>query len=114
MARLHAQSPLANAARMDRPLLLVAGGEDQRVGIAGVIEYAARLKLAGKDISLLVDDEAGHSGGDAVSREASLFVMETLLHAHLGGMAPPAADAGLRDYLMRNLRLKGSDFAKLQ
>jgi dienelactone hydrolase len=114
MARLHAQSPLANAARMDRPLLLVAGGEDQRVGIAGVIEYAARLKLAGKDISLLVDDEAGHSGGNAVSREASLFAMETLLHAHLGGSTPPAADAPLREYLLRNLRLKGSDFAKLQ
>jgi dienelactone hydrolase len=114
MGRLRAQSPLANASRMDRPLLLVAGGEDQRVGIAGVIEYAARLKLAGKDVSLLVDDEAGHSGGDAVSREASLFAMETLLHAHLGGSAPPAADAPLREYLLRNLRLKGSDFAKLQ
>lgn len=107
MARLHAQSPLANAARMDRPLLLVAGGEDRRVGIAGVIEYAARLKLAGKDVSLLVDADAGHGSREPLVREANLHLLETMLHAHLGGAAPSAPDAALRGYLNANLRLCG-------
>jgi dienelactone hydrolase len=111
MARLRAESPLAHAARIDRPLLLVAGGADQRVGIAGVVEYAARLKLAGKDVSLLVDDEAGHSDGDALGREGWVFAMEGMLHAHLGGAAPPAPDAELRNYLQRNLRLRGGDLS---
>ncbi len=107
MARLHAQSPLANATRMNRPLLLVAGGEDHRVGIAGVIEYAARLRLAGKDVSLLVDADAGHANREAVAREANFFLTETMLHRHLGGPVPAPADATLRAYLDANLRLCG-------
>ena len=113
MARLHAQSPLANAARMDRPLLLVAGGEDRRVGIAGVIEYAARLKLAGKDVSLLVDADAGHGSREPVVREANLYLLETMLHAHLGGAAPTAPDAALHRYLALNLRLCGRPPARI-
>lgn len=105
MAALHAQSPLANAARMNRPLLLVAGGEDRRVGIAGVIEYAARLKLANKDVSLLVDIGAGHANREPIAREANLYLLETMLHRHLGGTAPVAPDAALQRYLMDNLRL---------
>lgn len=107
MARLHAQSPLANAARMSRPLLLVAGGEDRRVGIAGVIEYAARLKLAGKDVSLLVDADAGHANREALAREANFHLTEAMLHRHLGGPAPAPPDAQLQAYLDANLRLCG-------
>jgi dipeptidyl aminopeptidase/acylaminoacyl peptidase len=105
MTRLHAQSPLANTARMNRPLLLVAGGEDRRVGIAGVIEYAARLKLAGKPVSLLVDADAGHANREPIAREANLYLLEAMLHRHLGGTAPAAPDPALRDYLRDNLRL---------
>jgi dipeptidyl aminopeptidase/acylaminoacyl peptidase len=107
MATLRAQSPLANVARMDRPLLIVAGGEDRRVGIAGVIEYAARLKLAGKDVSLLIDPDADHGARDALAREANLYLLEAMLHRHLGGDAPIAPDAALQGYLDANLRLCG-------
>ena len=90
---------------MSRPLLLLAGGEDRRVGIAGVIEYAARLKLANKDVSLLVDTDAGHANREPIAREANLYLLEAMLHRHLGGIAPAAPDAALRDYLRENLRL---------
>ncbi len=105
MAALHAQSPLAHTARMHRPLLLAAGGEDRRVGIAGVIEYAARLKLANKDVSLLVDTDAGHANREPIAREANLYLLEAMLHRHLGGAVPAAPDPALRRYLMDNLRL---------
>ena len=108
MARLHAQSPLANAARLRRPVLLVAGGEDRRVGLAGVIEYAARLKLAGGDVALLVDEQAGHDGGTPLAREARAYLMETMLHRELEGTAPVPPDQALRTYLRRNLRLPGA------
>lgn len=111
MQRLHAQSPLANATRMKRPLLIAAGGQDQRVGIAGVIEYAARLKLAGADASLLVDADAGHSNRQPLAREATLFAMEQLLHVHLGGAAPQPPDGEVRAYLRDNLRMSSADFA---
>ncbi|MBW8822674.1 MAG: S9 family peptidase [Xanthomonadales bacterium] len=112
MARLHAQSPLANATRMRRPLLIAAGGEDQRVGIAGVIEYAARLKLAGSDASLLVDADAGHSNREPIAREAWLFELEHIFHAHLGGAAPQPPDGEIRAYLRKGLRMAGRDFSR--
>lgn len=109
MARLHAQSPLANAARMQRPLLLIAGGVDHRVAIRGVTAYAARLKLLGRDVSLLVDPEAGHTNEDPLAKEAMFYLITRLLHRHLGGAAATPPDAALREYLQRNLRLTGRD-----
>ncbi|KRF01204.1 hypothetical protein ASG87_12420 [Frateuria sp. Soil773] len=109
MARLHAQSPLANADRMTRPLLLIAGGADHRVAIRGVLGYAAQLKLLGRDVSLLVDAEAGHTNEDPLAKEAIFYLTERMLQRHLGGPAPDAPDALLRGYLERNLRLAGKD-----
>jgi dipeptidyl aminopeptidase/acylaminoacyl peptidase len=107
MERLHAQSPLANAARLQRPVLLLAGGDDRRVAIRGVIEYASILKLLGKDVSLLVDPRAGHTTDDALAREAYLYLLEQMLQRHLGGAAPAPPDAALADYLERNLVMAG-------
>jgi dienelactone hydrolase len=112
MAKLHAQSPVANVARMRRPLLLLAGGEDDRIPIRGVTDYAARLKLLGRDVSLFVDADAGHAIGDLRTREAYLYLEETLLHRHLGGAAPEPASAELREHLKRNLRLAGPSLEK--
>ena len=111
MARLHAQSPVANVARMRRPLLLLAGAEDDRVPIRGVTDYAARLKLIGRDVSLFVDADAGHNIGDPRSREAYYYLEETLLHRHLGGVAPEPPSVELREHLARNLRLRGPSLA---
>ena len=105
MAALRAQSPMAQLARLRRPVLLVAGGEDRRVGIAGVVEYAARLKLAGKDVSLFVDDDAGHVNRSPLARESNLYLLEAMLHRHLGGPTPAPPDGALRGYLAGSQRL---------
>lgn len=108
LQRLSTGSPLANAARMDRPLLLFAGGEDRRVAIRGVVEYAARLKQLGKDVSLFVDPEAGHALEDPVSREAWLYLAERMLARHLGGQEPVPPDTELRRYLDRSARIEAA------
>lgn len=113
MATLRAQSPMANLARLQRPVLLVAGGEDRRVGIASVVEYAARLKLAGKDVSLFVDDEAGHVNRTPLARESNLYLLEAMLHRHLDGPAPAAPDGALRGYLAGSQRLCGPSLGAL-
>jgi dipeptidyl aminopeptidase/acylaminoacyl peptidase len=105
MSRLRAQSPLANASRLRVPLLLIAGGADRRVAITGVVEYAARLRQAGRPVELLVDAGAGHSNDDPVAREATLYLLVTRL-AHALGPAPrdrPSRKAAL--YLRANMRL---------
>ncbi len=105
--RLAAQSPTANAGLLRRPVLILAGGQDERVPIRGITHYAALLRTLGKDISLFVDDEADHGIAAEYSREAYYFLMETMLHRHLGGgqAAPPSA--ALRQHLQRHLRLAG-------
>jgi dipeptidyl aminopeptidase/acylaminoacyl peptidase len=114
MARLHAQSPLAQAARMDRPLLIFAGGVDRRVPLQGVLGYAAKLKLLGKDVSLLVDPQSDHHNDKPLAREAYFYLLALMLHRHLGGLAPAPPDAALRDYLHRSLRIAGSDLRDLR
>lgn len=106
--RLQQQSPLANSQRLRRPVLLIAGGKDRRVPVRGVIEYAAKLKRQGADITLLIDPEAGHSGGGPLAREARNYLVERSLHRHLGGDAADPPDAQLASYIERTLRLRGS------
>jgi len=108
--RLRVQSPIANVARLSRPVLLFAGAEDERVPIRSVIHYAAALQSVGKDVSLLVDPEGRHQLEDPRTREAYFWLIERMLHQRLGGAAPDRADAGLRAFVERNLRLRGSDF----
>jgi dipeptidyl aminopeptidase/acylaminoacyl peptidase len=107
MDSLHAQSPLVNAARMTRPLTIVAGGQDQRVALRGVLGYAATMKRLGKDVTLIVDPVAGHANESAVATEAVMYLLGDTLHRSLGGDAETPPDPPLRDYLMRNLRLGG-------
>ena len=109
-ARLHTQSPLVNAAKMQRPLLIMAGGADRTVAIREVVNYAATLKALGRPVSLLVEPGGGHSPVDPLPREAYLFGMETMLQKHLGGPAPEAPGQRLRAYLRENLRLAGPEF----
>ena len=94
----------------ERPVLLLAGGDDGRVPIRSVLHYAAALQSHGKDVSLFVDADARHSVADPRTREAYLYLIERMLHRRLGGASPEAPDAGLRATLAKQMRLKGSDF----
>ncbi|MDQ0009125.1 dipeptidyl aminopeptidase/acylaminoacyl peptidase [Luteibacter jiangsuensis] len=111
MGSLHMQSPLANAARMNRPLTILAGGDDQRVALRGVLGYVARLTLLGKDVTLLVDPVAGHQNERAVAREAGMYLMAEALRGPFDGVAETPPDPTLREYLMDNLRVTGGHVA---
>jgi dipeptidyl aminopeptidase/acylaminoacyl peptidase len=111
LARLHAQSPLAHVAELRRPLALLAGGRDERVPIRAVVDYAARLRANRKPLTLLVEPEGAHSPRDPLPREGYLYVLETMLERHLGGVAPEPPSPALRAYLQDNLRLAGPEFA---
>ena len=113
MARLHAQSPLANANRMHRPLLILAGGADRVVAIREVLHYAATLRTLDKPVNLYVEPGGGHSPGSPMAVDAYAYLTEAMLHAHLGGAAPEAPGVRLRTYLDSNLRLAGKDLRAL-
>ncbi len=107
-ARLAAQSPAANAARLKRPVLLIAGGRDESVPLRSVVDYAARLRALGRDVSLFVDPKSGHRIEEPATQEQYLYLMERMLGANLGRPwgPPPAGEAGKS--LARNLRLAGT------
>ena len=108
-ARLRAQSPLANAGKLRRPLLLIAGGEDPTVPFRAVVHYAAVLRRRGKDVSLYVEPGGGHSPTDPLPREAYVYLMEAMLHRYLGGARPEPPSPALHDYLKPALRIVGKD-----
>ncbi|WP_242112013.1 alpha/beta hydrolase family protein [Luteimonas aquatica] len=105
--RLRAQSPIANAARLRRPLLLLAGGDDERVPVRSVTHYAAQLRALDKDLTLFIDARARHQLEDPRTREAYLYLMERTLHRALGGPAPAPPDKALRDQLRRDVLIDG-------
>ncbi|QNN47385.1 S9 family peptidase [Thermomonas brevis] len=108
-AHLRAQSPLANAGKLRRPLLLLAGGEDRTVPIREVIHYAAVLRRLGKDVSLYVEADGGHSPTEPLPREAYVYLMEAMLHRYLGGAKPEPPSPALHDYLKPALRIVDKD-----
>ncbi len=108
-AHLRVQSPLANAGKLRRPVLLIAGGEDRTVPIREVIHYAAVLRRLGKDVSLYVEADGGHSPTEPLPREAYVYLMEAMLHRYLGGAKPEPPSPALHDYQKPALRIVDKD-----
>jgi dienelactone hydrolase len=106
--RLRAQSPIVNAARMNRPVLLLAGGDDERVPIRSVTHYAAALRTLSKDVSLFIDIDGSHTLPSPLTREAYLYLTEDMFHRHLGGAKPKSPSTELLAHLRRNLRIAGT------
>lgn len=105
--RLYRQSPLGAAAALQRPVLLLAGGRDDRVSLRGVIHYAATLAALGKDVSLFVDAEAGHTLEDPLLREAVLYLLELTLHREAGAPPPAPPRGEVAELLQSRFRLVG-------
>ncbi|MEM7481683.1 MAG: prolyl oligopeptidase family serine peptidase [Acidobacteriota bacterium] len=111
-AHLRSHSPEHHLAATQRPLLMVAGARDVKVDIAEVRHYAAALDNLGRDVSLLVDDESGHSFEDPRLRRAYLYLIERFFGLHLGGRVVEEADPDLERYLEANLRLAGTSLRR--
>lgn len=104
MRRIEADAPRAHTDKVRKPLLITAGADDDKVEIAAVTDYAARLLGRSHPVSLLVAPGEGHAMRGALARRAQLYLVLRMLQVHLGGppVAPP--DKELLDYLARNLR----------
>ncbi|MEM9555065.1 MAG: prolyl oligopeptidase family serine peptidase [Acidobacteriota bacterium] len=117
-ARLRRSSPEAGLDAVERPLMLLAGGLDPKVDIADVRAYALALARRGVDVSLVVDEDAGHSieGEDAV--RLYLEVVDRFLAHHLGVESAPGSDssdevAGWRQRLDEQVEIAGASLAPL-
>lgn len=101
-------APRLLAARVQAPLLLVAGGKDEKVAVEEVADYAARLQALGKPVSLLVDPAEGHNPGAPLARRAQAHLLLRMVQRYLGGPPAPAPDEALARYLARTMRTDGA------
>lgn len=108
MARLKTESPMAGAARLVRPLVILAGGKDEKVEIASVTDYVAKLEAGGKPVSLLVDPTEGHNPRKPIIRLAYVNLLERMLHDYLGVGEPEACAPDLCRYLEQHLQLNNA------
>lgn len=105
MDRLRTDAPLAGAARVIRPLVILAGGKDEKVEIARVYEYVSKLEAAGKPVTLLVDPAEGHNPRKPLIRLAYINLLEQMLHTYLGAGEPAPCTPELCRYLEQTLRV---------
>lgn len=108
LAAVSRDAPLRHVARLREPLLLVAGGRDDKVEVEAVVDYVARLQGLGKPVGLLLDPDLGHNTDDPVVKRAQLHLLLRMLHRHLGGPPAPAPDEAVARYLARTLRATGA------
>ncbi len=107
LARLHRGSPENRLADTARPLLIFAGAQDEKIALVDVQQYALALDGLGKDVSLLVDQDSGHSFRKPRLRSAYLYLLERFLAHHLGGAVQEEADPKVVEYVEANLSLTG-------
>jgi len=113
MQRLAAAAPINHTDKLIRPVVLLAGGKDEKVSIASVTEYVAKLQGRGKPVSLLVDPDEGHNPRKPIVAQAYLHLLEKLLHRYLDGPEPAAPAPELARYLERNLKVDAAFGATL-
>lgn len=108
MKRIAATSPAANAGKVSTPLLIIAGGKDKMVSIAAITDDVATLQGAGKLVSLLVEPDEGHMPREPLTRQACVYLLQRMLHQHLGGPAVGAPSPELAKFLQQMMRANGA------
>jgi dipeptidyl aminopeptidase/acylaminoacyl peptidase len=82
-ARLAATSPLQQAGRLKRPLLMAAGGVDRRVPIAHANRFRDALPEGYTGLTWLVYPDEGHGLYKPANRQAFWTRVETFLASEL-------------------------------
>ncbi|MES2760074.1 MAG: prolyl oligopeptidase family serine peptidase [Pseudomonadota bacterium] len=108
MRRIADTSPAVNAGKLTKPLLIIAGGKDRMVSIAAVTDYVATLQGTGKPVSLLVEPDEGHMPRKPLTRQAYVYLLQRMLHQHLGGPAVAAPSPELAKFLEQTMRANGA------
>jgi dipeptidyl aminopeptidase/acylaminoacyl peptidase len=101
-------APASHVAQVTRPVLIIAGERDDKVAIGAITDYVARLQELQRPVSLLVAPDEGHSPRKPITRQAYLYLLQQMLHRHLGGPAAPAPTPELAAYLKQNMKAGGA------
>ncbi|MBI2261562.1 MAG: S9 family peptidase [Caulobacterales bacterium] len=92
--RLEAASPLRRAADWRLPVLLIHGEADDVVPVSQSRNMDRALRRAGKDVQLIVLEDAGHSDWSTRQDTTALTEVEAFLGRHLPAAGAPATASG--------------------
>jgi dipeptidyl aminopeptidase/acylaminoacyl peptidase len=106
--RMADASPAANVGKVTKPLLIIAGAKDDKVEIAAVTDYVAKLQGLGRPVSLLVEPDEGHNLRKPLTRQAYLYLLQKMLEKYLGGPAVPAPGPELAKFLEQTMKANGA------
>lgn len=102
--RLSHEAPVRRIARLSAPLTIIAAERDDRIALRDVLDYAARARLWGKPIDMIVAKGQPHAPDDILPRRAMLFLTEDALARHLGLPSAEPPVRPVRKWMAANLR----------
>ncbi|MBS0365880.1 MAG: S9 family peptidase [Proteobacteria bacterium] len=82
-------SPLSSAARIGKPLLVIAGADDARVPLSQSAQLVWGVRSAGGEVWYLVAQHAGHHFGRDAQREAAMLTQASFLRRLAAHAAVP-------------------------
>lgn len=89
---MRAQSPLYSVSRLNHPVMILHGVNDQLVPIAQSDNFVREALRQGKSVDYLVLKSESHGFSDTRNEAAAFVAIEKFLHLHLGGLVSnPAA-----------------------
>ncbi len=86
--QMSSEAPLAQAAQIQRPLYLWAGGLDDRIDAGTLLRFQQLSQQLQKPVRLWLDPNAGHQPQSLLSRQLQLYLAASISLAHLK-TAPP-------------------------
>ena len=108
LAVLYEKSPYANLSSISDPLLVISGSNDDRVGIAHVKDYVLQLFSLGKEITVVIDEDEGHTFTNEESTEAVRYLVDKFLSIYLRGTAEELTNEKVENYLLENVRINSN------
>ena len=89
-------SPITHVAKIEAPVLLLAGNMDRRVPVAHAKDMAAALRKAGKPVELIVKPREGHGFYDPENRREAADAILRFLDRHIGSAGNARAGTSSR------------------
>jgi len=106
--RMHKNSPLFHVNKVSKPLLIIAGKQDDRVSSDEVLDYALKLEALGKNISLVMAEDEGHSYRTEIGRRTYFYLLEKTLAEYLDGRFQPLSDRDKKSSKIRRFIAKNT------
>jgi len=112
--RLMAKSPKTHAAKIGKPVLVLAGKHDRAVPVDQVRAMALKLAEGSGEVSLFVAKDEGHNFSNPLVKRAAYYLIEKMLADRFGTRFEPLESRAVTEILRHSMELDGHPFLPAQ